>query len=1129
MARVVETIMTAYADRPALGRRAREVVVDEETGRRAARLLPSFETITFREVWSRTTSLASVWRHDPRFGVAPGDFVATLGFSSIDYAVIELALIHVGAVSVPLQKSAPPTQWTTIMGEVEPTVLAVSLDLVDAALESIRATPSLDRIVVFDVDEEVDDHRSVLEEIRRALAGRELLVETLGEAIAAGRELPVVPVHEAAEGEDPLGLVIYTSGSTGTPKGAMHNESVLRRSWSREDTAWGATPMPVISLNYAPMSHLNGRLSVFMSLALGGIGYFAGSNDMSTLFDDLALSRCTTLSLVPRICDMIFTRYQFDVERRLAEAPGADPAEIVRLARDDVRDRVLGGRALAVMVSSAPVSHEVKEFIDDCLGFEAIYEYGSTEAWTVLSNGVVKRPPVQDYRLLDVPELGYLSTDVPHPRGELLVRTRSIFAGYLKRPDVTAAVLDDEGYYRTGDIAEEIGPDHLRIIDRRNNVLKLAQGEFVAISALESLYVASPVVHQIYVHGNSERSFLLAVVVPTPEAVAAAAGDVAALKSSIMESLHAIAREEGLQAYEVPRDLLVEAEAFSAANGLLTGVAKLARPNLKTRYGAALDELYANLDDQSSAALRSLAEVDPDAPAVAAVVKVAQFVLGLPPADISPQASFKDLGGDSLAAMEFSVRLAELFDIDVPVSVITSAANDLEGVAGFIDRQRGSDVDRPTPEAVHGTGYTEVRAEDLKLDRFLDEALLSAAPTLPRTAGPPRTVLLTGANGYLGHLLALVLLERVELTGGRLVVIIRGRDAKDAYQRLEQAFDTGDAGLLDRFRTLAARHLEVCVGDVAEPRLGLSVDDWQRLAETVDHVCHPAAQVNHVLPYGQLFGPNVVGTAEIIRLALTSRVKPVSYLSTDAVAISMDRERLDEDTDIRVLSAVRPIDDAYAGGYGNSKWAGEVLLREAHDLCGLPVAVFRSDMILAHSGYRGQLNVPDQFTRLILSLVATGLAPRSFYQGEGSQAHYDGLPGDFTAEAIATLALDLTSGFHTFNCANPHADGIGLDAFVDWLIESGQEIRRVDDYAEWFHSFEAALRALPADRQRHSLLPLLHAFVEPAPARNGSSLPVVRFQQAVRGGAVGGYDDIPHLSKGLIVKYADDLRCLGLL
>ena len=162
-----------------------------------------------------------------------------------------------------------------------------------------------------------------------------------------------------------------------------------------------------------------------------------------------------------------------------------------------------------------------------------------------------------------------------------------------------------------------------------------------------------------------------------------------------------------------------------------------------------------------------------------------------------------------------------------------------------------------------------------------------------------------------------------------------------------------------------------------------------------------------MLPYSQLFGPNVVGTAELIRIALTTKIKPFIYVSTIGVGDQIDPAKFTEDADVRVISATRKVDDSYANGYGNSKWAGEVLLREAHDLCGLPVSVFRCDMILADTTYAGQLNVPDMFTRMMLSLVATGIAPGSFYEldadGNRQRAHYDGLPVEFIAEAISTL------------------------------------------------------------------------------------------------------------------------------
>jgi fatty acid CoA ligase FadD9 len=288
-----------------------------------------------------------------------------------------------------------------------------------------------------------------------------------------------------------------------------------------------------------------------------------------------------------------------------------------------------------------------------------------------------------------------------------------------------------------------------------------------------------------------------------------------------------------------------------------------------------------------------------------------------------------------------------------------------------------------------------------------------------------------------------------------------------------------------------------------------------------------------VLPYDQLFGPNVVGTAELIRLAITTRIKPITYLSTVAVAMAVAPGEFTEDGDIRTISPLRPIDNTYANGYATSKWAGEVLLRQAHDLCGLPVAVFRSDMILAHTRYAGQLNVPDAFTRLITSLLATGLAPASFYEtdaaGNRQRAHYDGLPVDFVAEAIATLGEQTSEGFHSFDVMNPYDDGVSLDVFVDWLIDGGQTITRIDDYQEWLTRFETALTALPEKQRSHTVLPLLHAYRIPQAPLLGAPAPTDLFHTAVRDARVGPDSDIPRISRELVEKYVTDLQNLGLL
>jgi glycopeptidolipid biosynthesis protein len=509
--------------------------------------------------------------------------------------------------------------------------------------------------------------------------------------------------------------------------------------------------------------------------------------------------------------------------------------------------------------------------------------------------------------------------------------------------------------------------------------------------------------------------------------------------------------------------------------------------------------------------------------------------------------SFFDLGGDSLKAMQLVAAVSTTLDVELGVQTLFDAPS-VAALSQHLDKhERGSGRQdpadenegeglRPTLASVHGRGATEAHASDLTLDKFLDEATLQAAPALPRPSAEASTVLLTGATGFLGRYLALEWLRRMDQVDGKLICLVRGKSNEDAWRRLEETFNSGDPDLLRHFRELAADHLEVIAGDKGRADLGLDAATWQRLADTVDLIVDPAALVNGILPYRELFGPNVVGTAELIRLALTTKLKPFAYVSTANVGDHVEPSAFTEDADIRAISPSRKIDNSYTNGYGNSKWAGEVLLREAHDLCGLPVTVFRCDMILAGTSYSGQLNMSDLVTRMMLSLVATGIAPRSFYEldatGNRQRAHFDALPVEFVAEAIATLGARAIEGHQTYHVMNPHDDGIGVDEFVDWLIEAGTPIQRIDDFGEWLHRFKAALLALPDRQREQSVLQVLmlrfddlHA-AEPV---HGSLAPTDRFRAAVREAEIGRDNDIPHVSAAVITKYVNDMKLLGLL
>ena len=599
-----------------------------------------------------------------------------------------------------------------------------------------------------------------------------------------------------------------------------------------------------------------------------------------------------------------------------------------------------------------------------------------------------------------------------------------------------------------------------------------------------------------------------------------------------------MARQANLQSYEVPRDFIIETTPFSLENGLLTGIRKLAWPKLKQHYGERLEQLYAELAEGQANELAELRRSGADAPVLQTLSRAAAAMLGTGTSQLTPDVHFTDLGGDSLSALTFGNLLREIFDVDVPVGVIVSPANDLQAIAAFIQAALApGGAKRPSFASVHGRDAKQVRASDLTLDKFLDGATLAAAPDLPKPKAEVRTVLLTGATGFLGRYLALDWLERMDLVDGKVIALVRARSDEEARARLDRTFGVGsaegDPELVAHYRELAADHLEVVAGDKGEANLGLDPQTWQRLADTVDLIVDPAALVNHVLPYSELFGPNALGTAELIRIALTTKLKPYTYVSTIGVGDQIKPGEFVEDADIRTISATRAINDNYANGYGNSKWAGEVLLREAHDLCGLPVAVFRCDMILADTSYAGQLNLPDMFTRLMLSLVATGIAPGSFYEldanGNRQRAHYDGLPVEFIAAAVSTLGAQVAENYQTYHVMNPYDDGIGLDEYVDWLVDAGYSIERIGDYREWLQRFETSLRALPERQRQYSLLPLLHNYQKPEKPIHGSMAPTDRFRAAVQEAKIGPDKDIPHVSAPVIVKYATDLQLLGLL
>ena len=170
--------------------------------------------------------------------------------------------------------------------------------------------------------------------------------------------------------------------------------------------------------------------------------------------------------------------------------------------------------------------------------------------------------------------------------------------------DKTAEVLDADGWFHTGDIGELTATGALRIVDRKKNIFKLSQGEYIAVEKVEEVYKKCSSVEQIWVYGNSFESSLVAVVVPKPSALqhlaanAGVTGSPEALctdgkvKKALLEDLTATAKEGKLKGFEMVRAIYVTLDQFTVENELQTPTYKMKRPQLQKKYQAEIDAMY---------------------------------------------------------------------------------------------------------------------------------------------------------------------------------------------------------------------------------------------------------------------------------------------------------------------------------------------------------------------------------------------------------------------------------------------------------------------------------------------------------------------------------------------------------
>ena len=327
---------------------------------------------------------------------------------------------------------------------------------------------------------------------------------------------------------DDLAYIMYTSGTTGNPKGAILTHSGLCASVEASRHALTFTNADV-HLSYLPLAHIfeTGCQVVFLS-AGARIGFSTGI--IKKMTDDLVALRPTAMFGVPRVFQRIHQAVFANIEaagglkRRIALSSYNSQAAALRRGDDishafiankvfgAIRTRVGLDRCRQIATAAAPCPPYIMEFLAIVIGAEVIQGYGMTETHAIISSSVgsdrtrghVGGPMrCSEVKLVDIPEMNYTAEDRPWPRGEIWVRGPQLFKGYYKDEANTRESLKDGGWLATGDVGRWNENGSLSIIDRRKNIFKLSQGEYVAAESIEGVYSKSPAISGCFVYGNS--------------------------------------------------------------------------------------------------------------------------------------------------------------------------------------------------------------------------------------------------------------------------------------------------------------------------------------------------------------------------------------------------------------------------------------------------------------------------------------------------------------------------------------------------------------------------------------------------------------------------------------------------
>lgn len=583
-----------------------------------------YKWITYNQTAQRATNFGSGMIS--KLGIKAGQdtLVGVYAKNMVEWVVAEKALTFYNMILIPYYNTLgdQALRYITKQTEIEVIVIDAVQGLKDFNRDVLsQQETNVKHVIMIDkADSDAAFYKEISEKYN-------IQIHSFADIESAGANSPVE--HTPPKPDD-VSVINYTSGTTGDPKGVM----LTNKNFVAD--ACGAlymAPRPFnkddVWYSYLPLPHVFERMVQVVMMQVGArIGFYSG--DIREMPGDLGKLKPTVFGGVPRV----WTRFYDKIGQatagswlktklmNMAMASKKSKVEKGIIENNTIWDKIvfkkvqtlLGGRVNMAITGAAPINPDILNTLRAAFGSHIIEGYGQTECAAALSatlpgdhEGTVGAPLVcNQVKLVDVPDMNYFAKD---NKGEVCVRGANVMKGYYKNPEKTAETIDEDGWLHTGDIGTWTSSGALKLIDRKKNIFKLSQGEYIAPEKVENIYITAPSVMQVYLHGDSLQAQLVAVVVPDAETFekwvtgkGMSGGNIKDLcerddvKKAVLAEMTEVGKKSLLKAFEQAKAIHLESDPFSVEKDLLTPTFKSKRPQLAKYYSDQIAEMYAKLN-----------------------------------------------------------------------------------------------------------------------------------------------------------------------------------------------------------------------------------------------------------------------------------------------------------------------------------------------------------------------------------------------------------------------------------------------------------------------------------------------------------------------------------------------------